>query len=255
MPLKKNLNLEKILLSLIIGGLLFSNSSQGNKIEKDSKQKSSSIKIVFISDTHGKHNEISIPDADLLIFCGDMCSRGLLSEVQDFAKLLKELPHKYKIIIAGNHDKAFEDKKYRSSAERLIQESGAIYLNDSGTEIEGIKIWGSPIQPWFLDWAFNRQRGEEIQKHWDMIPDDTDLLITHGPPHGILDKNQKGQKTGCKELFKKVKEVNPKVHAFGHIHEGYGKIKKNKTTFINASNLNVRYQPVNPPIVINWKSK
>ncbi len=232
--------------------MVFLSHSDGDKNKNSKEKKSSTLTIVFVSDTHGKHYEVDVPDADLFIFCGDMCPRGELSDVQNFADFVKALPHKYKIVIAGNHDRPFEDER-AFQAKEMITSSGAIYLNDSGVEIEKIKIWGSPIQPEFLNWAFNRERGEEIKRHWDMIPLDTDLLITHGPPHGVLDKNQEGLKTGCKELFKKVKEVEPKVHAFGHIHEGYGKVKKGKTTFINASNLNHRYQHTNPPIVIKWK--
>ena len=248
-----NLKLTKSLLSLMTFACLFSNDSIGEKPDHSTKKNSSSLKFVFISDTHGRHNEIKVPDGDFLIFCGDMCPRGSISDIQEFAQFLKKLPHKYKIVIAGNHDKPFEDER-RAHAEELITSTGAFYLNDSGVEIEKIKIWGSPIQPWFLDWAFNRHRGEEIKKHWDKIPSDTNLLITHGPPYGILDQTERGEKTGCKDLFKKVKKIKPKVHAFGHIHEGYGKITKSKTTFINASNLNARYQATNPPIVFNWKS-
>ncbi len=242
------MNIQQKFLSFIVFVVFFSNISKGDKI-KDSIKQNSVMKIVFISDTHGRHHEIDIPGGDFLIFCGDMCPRGSLSDIEEFSSFLKELPHKHKIVIAGNHDKPFEDER-KYQAEEIITSSGVIYLNDSGVEIEQVKIWGSPIQPWFLNWAFNKQRGEEIKKHWDMIPLDTDLLITHGPPYGILDQNDEGKKLGCKDLFKKVKKVNPKVHAFGHIHESYGKVKKNKTTFINASNLNGKYKYTNPPIVL-----
>lgn len=190
---------------------------------------------------------MTIPEGDCLIFCGDMSYRGDLSEISDFALFLKNLPHRHKIVIAGNHDFSFEDER-KDQAEGFIKSSGAIYLNDSGTQINKIKFWGSPIQPYFHNWAFNRERGEEIKKHWDLIPPDTDVLITHGPPKGILDKTKRDEEVGCEELLKKVLEVNPKIHAFGHIHEGYGVFKQNKTIFINASNLNFRYQYTNPPI-------
>ena len=247
-----NLRVTKPLLSFILLPCFFSYYSVASDSNSSSKKSSSPLTLVFISDTHGKHNEINVPDGDILIFCGDMCPRGELSDVRDFSQFLKKLPHKYKVVIAGNHDKPFENDR-RTQAEELITSTGAIYLNDSGVEIEKIKIWGSPIQPWFYDWAFNKQRGKEIKRHWDMIPSDTNLLITHGPPYGILDQTNRGEKTGCKDLFNKVKEIKPKVHAFGHIHEGYGKVTKNKTTFINASNLNLKYQATNPPIVLKWK--
>ena len=205
------------------------------------------MKLIFTSDTHCKHNEIKIPSGDVFIFCGDMSYRGELSEIESFALFLQDLPHKYKIVIAGNHDFSFEDER-KDQAEKLIISSGAKYLNDSGMQIEGINFWGSPIQPYFYNWAFNRQRGEEIKKHWDLIPLDTDVLITHGPPYGILDKTKRGEIAGCEELLKKIQKVKPKIHAFGHIHEGYGMIKRNKTVFINASNLNFRYQYTNLPV-------
>ena len=205
------------------------------------------MKFVFLSDTHCKHGEIKIPDGDFFIFCGDMSSRGNLSEIESFSLFLQRLPHKNKLVIAGNHDFSFEDER-RNQVEDLIKSTGAEYLNDSGIQINGIKFWGSPIQPYFRDWAFQRERGEEIKKHWDLIPLDTDVLITHGPPLGILDKTRMGESVGCEELLKKVWEVKPKIHAFGHIHEGYGIVKKNEIVFINSSNLNFLYQYTNPPI-------
>ena len=205
------------------------------------------MKLVFLSDTHCKHNEIKVPNGDCFIFCGDMSYKGDLSEIKSFSLFLQSLPHKHKIVVAGNHDFSFEDER-KNQAEKLIRSSGAKYLNDSGIQIDEMKFWGSPIQPYFYDWAFNRERGKEIKKHWDLIPIDTDILITHGPPKGILDKTRRDEEAGCEELLKKVLEIKPKIHAFGHIHEGYGTFQKNKTTYINASNLNFRYQYTNPPI-------
>ena len=123
-------------------------------------------------------------------------------------------------------------------------------MNDSGITIEGLKIWGSPIQPTFYDWAFNRKRGAEINKHWKLIPPDTDILITHGPPFQILDKTTSECHVGCDMLLNKINQIKPKLHVFGHIHEGYGMIQKNETIFVNASSVNIRYQLVNAPIVL-----
>lgn len=125
---------------------------------------------------------------------------------------------------------------------------GIIYLNDSGTTIDGIKVWGSPVTPWFFSWAFNKRRGEGIRKHWNLIPTDTDLLITHGPPYGILDAVINQRRTGCKDLLQKVQEVKPKVHVFGHIHESYGVQKTMGTQFINCCLLNESYELVNKPV-------
>lgn len=176
-------------------------------------------------------------------------NKGELSQVEDFAKFVKKLDYKYKIVIAGNHDFCFEDQR-KEKAEEYLTDAGLIYLNDSAIEIEGIKFWGSPIQPWFNDWAFNRARGAEIKKHWDLIPIDTDVLITHGPPFGILDLCAHGERVGCNDLLDAVIKIGPRIHAFGHIHEGYGTLRVDKTLFVNACNLDERYIPAHPSIDI-----
>lgn len=154
----------------------------------------------------------------------------------------EKLDYNHRIFIAGNHDFYFENLEDFSR-------EGIIYLNDSGVTINGINIWGSPIQPEFNNWAFNRKRGDEIKKHWDLIPLDTDILITHGPPFGYLDATAYLQRVGCVDLLKRVMKVKPKYHVFGHVHEAYG-IKKNDegTGFINASILNEAYRVKNQPI-------
>ena len=108
------------------------------------------MKFIFLSDTHCKHNKIAVPDGDCFIFCGDMSYRGDLSEIKEFSLFLQGLPHKYKIVIAGNHDFSFEDER-KNQAEELIRSSGAKYLNDSGIQIDEIRFWGSPIQPYFYN--------------------------------------------------------------------------------------------------------
>lgn len=205
------------------------------------------MKIILISDTHTKHKDIKLPEGDILIHAGDISSRGRIYEVIDFIEWFTEQPHAYKIFIAGNHDFYFENKT-EAEVQALIP-SNIIYLNDSGCTIQGLHIWGSPIQPAFLNWAFNRERGAEIKQHWDLIPQNTDILITHGPPYGILDKTIRGEHVGCEELTKAVEMIQPKVHVFGHIHEDYGTINQGNTTFINASILNERYQTINEPVV------
>lgn len=207
------------------------------------------MKLVFISDTHGQHFGLKVPKGDVLIHTGDLTSFGEEEEVLDFLDWFSSLPHKHKIFIAGNHDGYFERNDSDFIKNKIPQ--NCIYLNDSGISIEGIKIWGSPIQPAFFNWFFNRERGKEIKYHWDLIPDDTDILITHGPPFGILDLVSNKTSVGCEELLKRVEVVKPMIHAFGHIHESYG-VKHNKhTTFINASVLNMQYRLINNPIVVN----
>lgn len=121
-----------------------------------------------------------------------------------------------------------------------------IYLEDSSVTIKGVKIYGSPHQPPFHDWGFNRTE-EEIIPIWKNIPEDTDVLMTHGPPYDILDLCVSGDKAGCPHLRKEVLErVKPQYHVFGHIHEQSGKKDIGGVKFINASSCNFRYRPVNP---------
>ena len=205
----------------------------------------------LISDTHGLHHQLQLIGGDLLIHAGDVSKYGNETEIINFLDWFKVQPYTYKIFIAGNHDWFFENATNESI--QTILPKNIIYLNDSGVEIEGFKIWGSPIQPTFFDWAFNRDRGEDINKHWQLIPANTDILITHGPPFGILDKTIRGENVGCEMLIKKINHIKPKLHVFGHIHEAYGIEKMDDTTFINASVLNVKYQLVNELIHINLK--
>jgi Icc-related predicted phosphoesterase len=205
------------------------------------------MKLTFFSDTHKKHDKLQFAGGDVLVFCGDLTSRGKLTDVESFAQFVAKLDYKNKIVIAGNHDFCFENQD-SVNAEKIFDNHGLIYLNDSGIEIDGIKFWGSPIQPWFHDWAFNKKRGEEIKKHWDLIPKDTDVLITHGPPFGILDLCYHGDRVGCSDLLNVVQKIKPRVHAFGHIHECYGVIEQDGTKFVNACNLNEKYIVSNPPI-------
>ncbi|MDJ1491489.1 metallophosphatase domain-containing protein [Cytophagaceae bacterium DM2B3-1] len=205
------------------------------------------MRIVCISDTHGAHSEIVVPDGDVLIHAGDISKRGKELEIIDFNDWLSTLPHRHKVIVAGNHDFLFERNAKR--AEALL--THAVYLRNTEVKIEGLTIWGSPITPWFFDWAFNRQRGADIRKYWDRIPINTDILVTHGPPRGILDKTDRGDTVGCDDLLEAVWKVKPKLHLFGHIHEAYGQIEVDNMQFINASIMNLNYKPVNDPIIID----
>jgi Icc-related predicted phosphoesterase len=205
------------------------------------------LKFVAISDTHCRHSSLQLPKADVLIHAGDITYRGKKSEVDDFLHWFFKQHYSYKIFIAGNHDFYFEKHPVSEIAQMLPKD--IIYLNDSGTVINGINIWGSPVTPWFFNWAFNRFRGTSINRHWKMIPPNTDVLITHGPPFGILDTVINGRNVGDKDLLKKVLEIKPKVHVCGHIHEAYGVAKKGVTKFINACVLNECYELVNAPVL------
>ncbi len=205
------------------------------------------LKFVVIADTHSRHHHVKIPKGDVLVHAGDISYRGEKSETEDFLAWFDKQDFRYKIFIAGNHDFYFEKEK-PAMLEKMIPER-IIYLNDSGVTLEGIDIWGSPITPKFFNWAFNRSRGAAIRKHWEMIPEKTDLLITHGPPFGILDQVVNEQHVGDKDLLDKVREIKPRVHVFGHIHEDYGTTKSYGIKFINASLLNESYELVNRPVV------
>ncbi|MFD2037468.1 metallophosphoesterase [Belliella marina] len=207
------------------------------------------MKTTLISDTHGQHRSLKMDSGDLLIHAGDVSSNGREEQVVDFLDWFSKLDFKHKIFIAGNHDFFFE----HAAAMRIkaILPDNIHYLHNSGVTIEGVNFWGSPITPWFNDWAFNRQRGTEIKETWKLIPKKTDILITHGPPRGILDRNTRGLAVGCDDLLKSVTKLKPKYHVFGHIHEDYGLVTKSQTTFINASVLDDRYALVNDPVSID----
>lgn len=209
------------------------------------------MKFVVISDTHGQHRSLKLPKGDIIIHAGDISKRGHPIEMEDFLDWFSNLKFKHKLFIAGNHD-FFLEQAHPRIIEQMIPK-GVVYLNDSSCEIDGLMLWGSPITPWFNNWAFNRSRGAEIKQHWDLIPDDTDVLITHGPPFGILDETVYSKRTGCEELLLKVYQIKPKLHVFGHIHEDYGQHTKDETIFLNASVLDDHYQLMHQPLVIDLK--
>ena len=206
------------------------------------------ISLIAISDTHGFHETVEIPDADILLCSGDITHHGDVEEVKKFNDFLGELPHPVKIIIAGNHDFCFE----RDSEGCAAILTNGIYLQDRAVTIEGIRFYGSPWQPWFCDLAFNLQRGPEIRAKWDLIPEDTDVLITHGPPFGHGDRTVRGEQVGCRDLLEAVERIKPRVHIFGHIHEGQGITYNEHTTFINASVCNEFFRLSNPPILYTY---
>jgi Icc-related predicted phosphoesterase len=205
------------------------------------------MKFVTISDTHGHAHKLDIPKGDVLIHAGDISMDGKEAEVMGFLHWFAQQDFEHKIFIAGNHDFFFE--RTADDTIRKVIPEGVTYLKDSGIVVNGYKIWGSPVTPWFHDWAFNLPKGAPLCHHWNLIPDDTDVLITHGPSAGILDTNEQGDHLGCIQLLKRVRVIKPQVHVFGHIHTGYGNIKKGNTRFINASVVNDRYELMNKPIV------
>ncbi|MBA3534089.1 MAG: metallophosphatase domain-containing protein [Ardenticatenales bacterium] len=206
------------------------------------------LTIVALSDTHSLHGQLAIPDGDILLHAGDITRQGDIADVVEFNAFLGTLPHRHKVVIAGNHDFCFE--RLPNRCRQLL--TNAIYLEDESVTLEGIKIYGSPWQPWFHDWAFNLARGEPLRRKWALIPPDTDILITHGPPLGHGDRTTLNEVVGCADLLEAVQRLRPRYHLFGHIHEAYGVTRNEHTTFINASSCTFKYTATNPPIVFDY---
>lgn len=204
------------------------------------------MRLVMISDTHGFHEQLEIPDGDVLVHAGDFCLHGEAAELEAFDRFLGALPHSSKLVVAGNHDFCMQAAGVKAAA--LL--SNADYLIDSGCVIDGMNFWGSPWQPIFLDMAFNLPAAA-LRQRWAEIPEDTDVLITHTPPRDILDLTSLGISAGCDELARRLESVQPKLHVFGHIHEGYGIQATPSTTFVNACSCTLDYQPSQPPLVID----
>ena len=207
------------------------------------------MRLVIISDTHG--SQPTLPDGDVLIHCGDATMNGTEQQFRDFTVWYATRPHDTVIYIPGNHDFICQD--FPEHARRLAEDVGINMLVDQEMYLGDFKVYGSPWQPWFHDWAFNlpRDDAEAAIAHWPEIPRDTDILVTHGPPLFIRDQTLEGEHVGCPHLGNRVEAVQPLIHAFGHIHEGYGQSKIGPTTYINASSLNRKYQQVNAPIVVD----
>ena len=202
------------------------------------------MKIVCISDTHLR--AVEVPDGDVLVHAGDFTMGGTLPEVHSFCKWLGQLPHPHKVVIAGNHDWLFQRRP--DLARPLL--SNVIYLEDALAEVAGLRIWGSPWQPRFGDWAFNLDRGPALRAKWDLVPDGIDILVTHGPPALMCDLTAGRVHVGCEDLRIAVEERKPRLHVFGHIHEGYGVVETPDTVFVNASICDKNYFPTNMPVVV-----
>ena len=218
-------------------------------------------RIVCISDTHNQHEYMNIPDGDIIIHAGDATGRGWQYEIESFIQWYSGLDFQHKIYVPGNHDIGLEENFDEWS--QWFKDAGIILLTVDGIshhdwEEYEIKIHGSPITPNFGNWAFMKARGEQINKHWMYIPNDTDILVTHGPPYGILDNVGPNMwdddiSVGCEMLWKAVERIEPKIHVFGHIHEGAGQMKVGNTHFINASQLDEMYKKIHVPTVVDLK--
>lgn len=205
--------------------------------------------LVLISDSHNQHGKLtksileiykSDPES-ILIHSGDVSLRGSLNEIEEFLEWYDALPFQNKIFIAGNHDFFFESGG--DKVQNLLRnfKNNVIYLQDTGIQINGINFWGSPVTPRFHNWAFNRD--EDIESHWKRIPENTDVLITHGPPYGILDTSLRGGSVGCPRLRETIMKIpNLKISCFGHIHEARGRQRIGEVEYVNSSVLSRNHE-------------
>lgn len=216
------------------------------------------MRVCCISDIHGNLIK-DIPECDLLLIAGDLCpvynhqidyQEGWLR--YDFKYWLQKLPAKQIIFIAGNHDYVLQKRQWEMY--KIFKENfpaHITYLFDESVEYEGLKIYGTPWQPYFYDWAFNLYE-PELQEKFKNIPEGTNLLLCHGPPYGILDGawDGRGKHAGSISLKERIMQVNPSHVIFGHIHESYGEVKQHGIHFINCSVLDREYEYTNPPIML-----
>ena len=213
--------------------------------------------IVAMSDTHGRHSNLKVPDGDVLIHAGDFCRYGSREDVNQFAEWFNEFPHRWKIVIAGNHDIALQ--KYLGYSQ-IFGLFDITYLLDTWTLLQGgPKIWGSPFTPPFQSWAFMLEE-DALARKFAMIPDDADVLVTHGPPAGVMDfTDLEGEYAGSHALLARVEQLTddfsgrPLVHIFGHIHERWGQEEGGGYRAYNVAICDFKYNPVNPCTVIEWK--
>ncbi len=191
------------------------------------------MKIVAVADTHDQHRHISIPPCDVFVHAGDFTCHKVpqIEKYEDFAAWLNEIPAKYKVIVAGNHDIFCE--KNRDDFVKMLGPN-VFYLCDSWAKIEGIKFYGMPHVLKWGDWAFNI--GEvAMDELCEKIPTDVDILVTHCPPKYIMEIGDFGAQLGSEALRKGVEKAKPKYHIFGHAHNCYGTVVVNDITYVNCS--------------------
>lgn len=230
-----------------------------NKYQQCLQTPVNTVRVAFISDVHEAQDKIVVPKCDILAVSGDLTYRGAYDKVSDFQVWCHHLFRIGRVdevvVIAGNHDISAE--RDPSTFRSLLETENIHYLEDQLITLKGLRIYGSPWTPTFgHGWAFNANRGAAIKRHWDKIPENLDILLTHGPPYGQGDvtayKMHTENHVGCHDLRAAVLEKKPRVHAFGHIHEGYGVSLLGNTVCLNASSLDLSYKPVNPPLVIDF---
>jgi Icc-related predicted phosphoesterase len=203
------------------------------------------MQLVLISDTHSELHTLSVPNGDILICAGDFSDFGTIEELRAFNDALGALPHRHKLVVAGNHDYCFD----RDPIGSVAALTNAEYLQDREVTIEGLRIYGSPWMSPSFSHAFCLPNPRDRRLYWDAIPTGLDVLVTHCPPWGILDMNSWGVSKGCSELLSVVQMRKPTLHVFGHIHEAYGIHSEMGTTYINAAIGSGRTYPRNSPVV------
>jgi len=226
-------------------------------------------RVVCVSDLH--ENWVEMPEGDLLLIAGDLTfgfKHDYVSQqktiINEFLPWALDQPAEKVVCVAGNHDQSVEKWGWPivpSSSEKLI------YLQDAGVDVCGFRIWGTPWQPWFYNWGFNApKRGGErfLKERFDLIPDETDIIICHGPPYSYGDHEVDGmyeslgygqtpKRSGSKALAAAVRRVDPLLMVCGHIHQGYGvyNVHGKQTKIANAALVNYEYKPVNEPLVFD----
>ncbi|RSL17694.1 Icc-related predicted phosphoesterase [Edaphobacter aggregans] len=208
--------------------------------------------LVLFGDTHELHREVEVPAGDILICVGDftMFSRSF-SAIVDFNEWLGELPHRHKIVVPGNHEFFLESNPKR----RGLLDNAHVLL-DEGIEIEGLRFYGSPMTPLYGA-AFGKSSPNDRERHWSKVPDDTHVLVTHGPPFGILDVSpDQADRMGDPELRNRVRELSSlKLHAFGHIHGAHGAVEQDGVTFANVALMGHLGDLVQAPTVLRMTSR
>lgn len=246
------------------------------------------MRITHISDTHNKHKQLNgkLPGGDILIHSGDISSLGREREVAGFIKWFNQIDnYTHKIFIAGNHDMSFDSEKLMQNkidyfdGKRSVWETEGLnhipaegkpewlnemlavdltpsvfYLENNFVYLDDIKIWGSPITPSFgYGWAFNKDRGYDINEVWNQIPTDTEIVITHGPIYGYCDRTSNtNENVGCADLYHRLNEINPHLHFSGHIHEAYGYAQTKWGYAFNGCSCNLRYEAIQQPITFDY---
>jgi len=214
------------------------------------------MRIACISDIHTR--PVITPAVDVLIVSGDITKHSSDAELAWFKNWLAEQPAEFKIVIPGNHDKKFQTHPYWAAEyiKQLCADGKTFFLVDSFVTINGITFWGSPWTPAFREseGAYTLKSVKAARDLWQKIPAELDVLITHGPPYGILDQIKNGKHVGDAELLQAVKRVKPRAHVFGHVHTGHGKVEIDGILFVNGAVVNDEdwnYKVIHDPIVFD----